>query len=320
MQLFVGIVLVLQASYIKPEYFTSEFTLFPAFPRFDAERSLALFAVTMAILLIPKLFGLILALLHGPTRRGCGGPIFLFFSTIFEVFMSALFAPIQMLIQTGHVAHFLFGFDTGWNPQRRDDGSMPFRAIVRRHRSHVAMGIITLIAGLLISPSLVAWMSPTIAGLVLAIFISWVTGQRVSGIALRRAGLLITPEEKTKPSVVRRANRLSKALARATAGANGLKSLYADPEFRALHVAMLPTGPSRRRGDISSEWALAEAKLLEAATVDEAIEWLRPIERMTIMLDAVLISKLLDLPPTHVPPTPVEESAPVVEATLRQAS
>jgi membrane glycosyltransferase len=320
LQLCVGIVLVFQASYIKPEYFTSEFTLFPAFPRFDAERSLALFAVTMTILLLPKFFGLILSLLHGPTRRGCGGGIFLLFSTLFEIFMSALFAPIQMLIQTGHVAHFLFGFDTGWNPQRRDDGSMPFKAIVRRHRSHVAMGLITLIAGLLISPSLVAWMSPTIIGLLLAIFISWATGKKAFGIALRRAGLLITPEEKHKPTVVRRANRLAKALTNATASADGLKSLYADPEFRAIHVAMLPTGPSRRRGDISPEWALAEAKLLDAGNIDEAIGWLKPIERMTIMLDAVLISKLIELPPTSSPPAPAPvEEAPVVE-TLRQAS
>ncbi len=76
---------------------------------------------------------------------------------------------------------------------------------------------------------------------------------------------------------------------------------------------MLPTGPSRRRGDISPEWALAEAKLLEAATIDEAIGWLKPIERMTIMLDAVLIAKLLELPPTSAPPAVADEA-------LRQAS
>jgi membrane glycosyltransferase len=313
LQLCVGIILVFQASYIRPEYFTSEFTLFPAFPRFDAERSLALFAVTMAILLAPKLFGLVVAVLHRPTRRGCGGAIRLTISTIFEILMSALLAPIQMLIQTGHVAHFLFGFDTGWNPQRRDDGSMPFSAIVRRHRSHVAMGFLTLVAGLLISPSLVAWMSPTIIGLVLAIFISWATGKLAFGIGLRRAGLLITPEEKQKPPVVRRANQIAKELAPLTGAANGLKSLYADAEFRAMHVAMLPSGPSRRRGDIAPEWALAEAKLLEAATMDEAIEWLKPVERMTIMLDAVLIAKLLELPPATAPML-------VAEETLRQAS
>ena len=302
LQLFVGIVLVFEASYIRPEYFPTGFALFPAWPRFDAERSLNLFALTMAILLAPKLFGLILALARGATRRGYGGTIRLLTSTLFETLMSALLAPIMMLIQTGHVAHFLFGFDTGWNPQRRDDGSVPFKAIVRRHRSHVAMGLLTLIAGLLISPSLVAWMSPTIVGLVLAILISWATGQLSLGIFLRRSGLLGTPEEKSKPGVVRRANKLGKLLAPQVAEAEGLRSLYDDPEFRAVHLAMLPAGHSRKRGEISAEWALAEAKLKEAGSIDEAVDWLRPVERMTVMLDADLIGLLVAIPKSPIVP------------------
>ena len=51
-------------------------------------------------------------------------------SALFEIIMSALLAPIMMLIQSGHVMHFVFGLDTGWDPQRRDDGSIPFKDIV----------------------------------------------------------------------------------------------------------------------------------------------------------------------------------------------
>ena len=131
LQLLVGIALVFQASYFRPEYFTSEFTLFPVWPRFDAERSLELFELTMGILLAPKLFGLIVAIRDPDTRRGSGGVAGLLVSTLFEVVLSALLAPIMMLIQTGHVVHIVFGFDTGWDPQRRDDGSVPFAAIVR---------------------------------------------------------------------------------------------------------------------------------------------------------------------------------------------
>jgi membrane glycosyltransferase len=301
MQLFVGILLVLQASYIRPEYFPSGFALFPAWPRFDAERSLNLFALTMAILLAPKLFGLTLALLRGASRRGYGGMLRLLTSTLFEILMSALLAPIMMLIQTGHVMHFLFGLDTGWNPQRRDDGSVPFKDIVRRHRSHMAMGVVTLIAGLLISPSLVAWMSPTILGLVLAIPLSWATGQLSFGIFLRRSGLLGTPEERSKPRVVRRANKLGKVLSREVATADGLRSLYEDPEFRAVHLAMLPVG-KRRRGEISAERALAEAKLKDAGSIDEVVEWLNSGERMNVMLDAELIALLAAIPKSPIIP------------------
>jgi membrane glycosyltransferase len=304
LQLVIGIAIVLQASYIRPEYFTSEFTLFPAWPRFDAERSLALFGLTMTILLMPKLFGLVLALVQGTTRRGCGGAISLVLSTLFEVLMSALLAPSMMLIQTGHVMHFVFGLDTGWNPQRRDDGSVPFKSIVRRHRSHVVMGVAMLIAGLMISPSLVAWMSPTILGLVLAIFLSWGTGLLAVGLATRRIGLLATPEEREKPLVVTRANVLAEELARdARKVPAGLVAIHDDPRFRAFHSAWLPYARARKRGDVPAEHALAEVKLAEAETFDEALTWLHPKERMAVLLDPALVASLSRLPdPSETPP------------------
>jgi membrane glycosyltransferase len=296
-QLIVGILLVFQASYVRPEYFTNEFMLFPTWPRFDPQRALELFALTMTILLLPKIFGLALALIRGSTRRGTGGAIRLISSAVFEIIMSALLAPIMMLIQTGHVMHFVFGFDTGWDPQRRDDGSIPFKAIVARHRSHVVMGIVTLIAGLSISPSLVAWMSPTILGLLLAIFLSWGTGLLRIGRALRGAGLLLTPEEHRPPPVVSRANYLANEFAGLDAQAvKGLYALQADPQFRAFHEACLPRNPNPRRGDVSPEWALAFAKLLDAQTIDEAISWLKPKERTAILLDQTLIARLAVLP------------------------
>ncbi|MCX8255348.1 Glucans biosynthesis glucosyltransferase H [Beijerinckiaceae bacterium RH AL1] len=295
LQLMVGMILVLQASYIKPEYFTSEFALVPAFPRFDAERSLQLFAITMTVLLMPKVFGLLLSLLQGKTRRGSGGAIRLVISSLFEVVMSALLAPVMMLIQTGHVVHFLFGFDTGWNPQRRDDGSIPFMAIVKRHRSHVIFGVLSLISGLLISPSLVAWMSPTIAGLILAIFLSWATGLLAVGMAFRRVGLLATPEERAKPPVVARAAAILAEVGGAPAEPPcGLRTLYDNPALQTAHRAYLPPR-TRQRGDIAPDWALAGAKLDDAETIEDAIAWLKPKERMAVLNDGTLLDTLLKL-------------------------
>ena len=296
-QLLIGIVIVLQASYIRPEYFPSDFTLFPAWPRFDPQRSLELFGITMAILLLPKFLGLALSLVQSATRRGAGGPVRLIVSAFFEIIMSALLAPIMMLIQAGHVMHFVFGLDTGWDPQRRDDGSIPFADIVRRHRAHVVMGVLSLVAGLSISPSLVAWMSPTILGLISAIVLSWGTGLRGVGVALRRAGLLVTPEEQSTPPVIARANSLVNERARHDADIpQGLSLLHSDPQFRAFHLACLPRPPKRRNGNIAPEWALADAKLAEAGTIDEAISWLQPKERMAILQDQTLIAHLALLP------------------------
>ncbi|RFB80614.1 glucans biosynthesis glucosyltransferase MdoH [Methylovirgula sp. 4M-Z18] len=298
-QLLVGIIIVIQASYIRPEYFTSDFSLFPAWPRFDAVRALQLFGTTMGILLAPKLFGLIVAIFDGETRRGAGGVLALCLSAVVEVVMSALLAPIMMLIQTGSVMQIVSGRDTGWNPQRRDDGSIPFADIVRRHRSHVAMGIVTLIAGLMISPSLVAWMSPTIAGLVLAIFISWASGQKSIGLFLRRLGLLTTPEELVPPPIAVRANALAEELAQlGLDDADGLAVIHDDPTFRDIHDAFLPVSKPRRRGDIETERAVAEAKLNDARDLTEAVAWLKPKERMVVLHDRALIDVLARLPAT----------------------
>ena len=297
MQLLIGILIVLQAAYIRPEYFTNEFTLFPTWPRFDAERSLALFALTMSILLAPKFLGLLLALFDGETRRGSGGAFGLIFSSLIEIIMSALLAPIMMLIQTGHVVHILFGFDTGWNPQRRDDGSIPLGDIIRKHRSHVLLGVVTLVAGLLISPSLVAWMSPTIAGLIFAVPISWASGMLSFGLALRRVGLLRTPEETRPPPIATRANALANQLAAENNDAvDAVRLLHNDSAFRAAHAEFLPAYKKRAKGDITSERAMAQAKIADAETVEDVAAWLTPKERMVALHDRALVELIARLP------------------------
>jgi membrane glycosyltransferase len=298
-QLVVGITIVLQSKFIRPEYFTSEFSLFPAWPRFDAERSLTLFAATMLILLAPKIFGLILYLLNGADRRACGGGIRLTLSFLVEVIMSALLAPVMMLIQSGAVFQILAGRDTGWKPQRRDDGSIPFKDIVRRHRSHVVLGLITGISAFLIATSLFAWMSPTILGLLLAIQISWASGQLSMGLWLKERGILLTPEETSPPPIATLANARSDELEkRGLDDCEAVRVLHGDPQLRERHIAMLPPAPARKRGEFLPERALAEAKLSEAASLEEAANWLQPKERNIVLTDRALLSILARLPET----------------------
>jgi membrane glycosyltransferase len=296
LQLVVGIVLVLQTTYIRPEYFSREFSLFPVWPRFDPERALWLFGLTMGILLAPKAFGLVLMLIDGRGRRSCGGAVRLVISSLIEVILSALVAPILMLIQSGSVFQILLGRDTGWNPQRRDDGSIPLRDIVRRHRWHTAMGVLAGVSAFLIATSLFLWMSPTILGLVLAIPISWASGQLVFGLALKRVGLLVTPEEHAPPAIATRANALQAELAAAGLDdADAIVAIHSDEGLRAAHEAMLPPPAPRDRGQIDPERALAQAKLVEAETLAEAAAWLKPKERMVVLHDRALIDLVVRL-------------------------
>ena len=168
----------------------------------------------------------------------------------------------MMLIQTGHVVHIVFGFDTGWDPQRRDDGSMPFAAIVRRHRSHVALGVLSLVAGLLISP--------VAGGLDVADHRRPHSGDPdllVDQPAL--AGTGFSPRwpagdsggddaRRPSPSAPGRCRKCSPALGRTMM--NGLLAIHGDPELRELHEEWLPGAPAasawpdhrrprRRRGE-----------------------------------------------------------------------
>jgi membrane glycosyltransferase len=295
-QLIVGIALVLQTTYIRPEYFSRDFRLFPVWPRFDPERALALFAVTMSILIAPKVFGLVLMLLDRQGRRDCGGAIRLVVSSLIEIILSALLAPIQMLIQSGSVFQILLGRDTGWQPQRRDDGSIPFRDIVRRHRWHTLLGVLAGISAFMIATSLFLWMSPTIVGLLLAIPLSWLSGQLGVGLALKRMGLLLTPEERRPPEIATRANALQARNATlAIDDADGLLALYGDPVLQEQHEAMLPAMAPRRRGEIDPERALAEAKIVEAESIGEAAQWLKPKERMVVLHDRALLNLTMRL-------------------------
>ena len=306
-QLIVGIALVLQTTYIRPEYFSREFTLFPQWPRFDPERALALFGVTMAVLLAPKFFGLVLMLLNAEGRRRAGGAVRLVASTVIEILLSALMAPILMVIQSGSVFQILLGRDTGWQPQRRDDGSIPLRDIVRRHRWHTVLGLLTGVSAFMIATSLFLWMSPTIVGLILAIPLSWLSGRLGAGLALKRLGLLMIPEETRTPPVVQRANALLVENRRlGFDDADGLLALYQDARLRQSHEAMLPPAPARRRGDIDPERVIAQAKIMDAATIHDAVHWLKPKERMVVLHDRALLDQLTRL-------SPVAEAAEAAE-------
>jgi membrane glycosyltransferase len=58
---------------------------------------------------------------------------------------------------------------------------------------------------------------------------------------------------------------------------------------------MLPPTPPRRRGEIETDRALAEAKLVDAETIEEALGWLKPKERMVVLHDRALLGLTMRL-------------------------
>ncbi len=222
----------------------------PVWPRFDPVRALQLFGITMAILLAPKLFGLILGLLDATVRRASGGALRLVLSALIETLLSALIAPIAMLVQSGSVIQILLRRDAGWNPQRRDDGSIPLSDIVRRHRWHTILG---LVAGRSRpSPSRPRCSSgcrPPSSASSSRFRSPGRAGKLALGLALKRAGLLMTPEEREPPAIAVAAKAIeARNAALGFDDADGVRALHADPDLQAGHLAFLPPAEPRPRG------------------------------------------------------------------------
>lgn len=292
--ILVGFALTLQATLIRPEYFSSQFQLFPNWPRFDAERMILLFLFSMIVLLIPKALGMLRTFMSSPMRKGCGGFIGIPVSASIELLLSALYAPVMMLIQTQHVYEILRGKDSDWGSQRRDADVTSWREAWHYHWKHTLVGIVTAVVAYLLSPELLAWLAPAVLGLMLAVPLSKASGSVMIGQLLRRLALFRTPEEKQPPSVLERRNELIAAAT--TLDGDPLLHLARDAQARAAHSKGNLPRPADNRGHPNAFRLTAQHKLEEAENLQEALRWLTGPERIEVAADRRLLQTLAALP------------------------
>ena len=292
--LLTGFALTLQATLIRPEYFIRQFQLFPDWPRFDSVRMVELFIFSMIVLLLPKLLGLLHSIFSGQLRRGSGGVIGLVASSIVETLFAALFAPIMMLVQTQHIVQILTGRDSGWSAQRRAAAGILWREAWSFHWKHSLLGLMTAGIAYQLSPVLLAWLAPTLLGLVLAIPLSKASGSVRVGRGLARFGLLRIPEETHVPELVRRRDEIVRSATPMTD--DGLRHLAHNRQARLDHIAGNLPPPPEPRGVPDIHRLTAAAKLADAHTLPEALQWLTPDERIRVAADAALLERLSELP------------------------
>ncbi len=290
----IGFALAVQSHLIRPEYFNHDFQLFPSWPRFDVELMMALFWFSMIVLLIPKMLGLIRALVSSRIRRGGGGVIGVAASFLLEVVLSALYAPVLMLIQSRHVFEVFMGRDSGWRPQRRDSGGTSWSDAWHYHKRHMLLSCVTAVIVWFLSPPLLAWLSPALLGLFLAVPLSRASGSQSLGRILSRLALLRTPEEVEIPPLVARRQELVRQAA--APPEDGLRHLARDRESRLTHINGNLARPADPRGHPDPYAFTAEQKLKDARSLEEALAWLSAVERVEVAGDARLLNQLALLP------------------------
>ncbi|MBS0240455.1 MAG: glucans biosynthesis glucosyltransferase MdoH [Proteobacteria bacterium] len=219
LSLVVGVVLALQGQQMIPSYFRDDKTLFPIWPTIDPGAALRLFMATMIVVLLPKALGLMLAWQQARKERSPFVAIRVTIGVLIETVYSMLIAPIFMVTQTVGAAEILAGRDSGWKPQKRNDGALTFDDAMWFARWHTAIGGIVGAIAWTVSPALLAWMSPVILGLVLAGPVSWLTSLKAGPL---ERWALATNEDRKPPPVLVDAGHRSSDWARKIATPGGL--------------------------------------------------------------------------------------------------
>jgi membrane glycosyltransferase len=191
---------------IPPTYFTQPFQLFPQWPEWRPHWALALFGATAALLLLPKVLATVLLALRGP--GAFGGRLRLALGVALEIVFASLLAPIRMLFHTRYVLGALLGLMPTWLPPPRENVETTWRQAIARHGLGTLLGLAWAGFAAWLNPAFLPWLLPVAGSLIAAIPLSVVSSRVRLGVAFRRAGLFLTPEESAPPHELARVREL----------------------------------------------------------------------------------------------------------------
>ena len=291
MFLMVGILVSLQAQFVRPEYFPKGYSLFPQWPAQDPVLAAWVFAGTMGMLILPKLLAFVALIADRDAWKKFGGGALVLAGIITETILSGLTAPIMMIFQSSAVGEILFGRDAGWQVQRRDDGAISRRDLVSTYSVPTLAGIAMAAAAYAVSLPLLLWMMPVILGLLLSIPMAMLSSTAAPN---GRSRLFQTPEQAAPPRVLARANEL--ASAPHSPLACPLHELRRDTGLLEAHLSNLSGQRPRKRGEVDPHLAIARAKIEDAETVDEAAGYLNQREKFAVLNAPAVLRNLLALP------------------------
>ena len=269
--LLAGVSMVLFREFIPPQYFGQGYSLFPNWPVFDKFGTVALFVLSMAMLLVPKFLGMAIFLRRNGWRKRAGKKFLpagkAWGSLGLEIVSSTLMAPVMMLFQSKFVFDILCGKSVSWNAQNRGDDGTSWRMAWQIHKWHMILGAVTAVAVWKYAHALFWWLSPVTLGLVLSVPMSVISSRAGIGRRLKAHGWLLIPEEAEEPEVLSRTEYWVGVLQPYEAGEGGWKMLQQNEVLRRLHCRMLPVnGPAP---EFAPEVAAAAGEKLAGGRAEE---------------------------------------------------
>jgi membrane glycosyltransferase len=197
--LLLSSILSVIASGKKPQYFLSGLHSLPHWPQFRTGETAALLWLTLAVLLLPKVLGAILAIRDRDLRRQFGGAGRLWASLFAEQLFSMLLAPTMMMFHSTFVIQALLGKRVSWNAQARSDRGVTLSEAFSRQKWQLAFGVVWGAVMLRYAPQFFWWLSPVLAGLLCGVWLTAWTSRADVGQRARRWGLFLIPEETEPP-------------------------------------------------------------------------------------------------------------------------
>jgi len=279
--LLLSTVLFATHSHLVPTYFVEPYQLFPIWPTANFKLMLTLFGLTAVLLLAPKVISLVTIIVRGQAPRYGGAPKLLL-SALLEFLHSVLLAPVRMLFHTQFVLVALTGLKLDWKSPPRDDTATGWGEALRRHGLHTLLALAWIGAILVSAATFQWWLSPVLAGLLLAIPLSAWTSRSAPGRWLARRGVFLIPEEMAQPAVLAEAKRYG-ATFKAT-------PRFADAVCDAgAHADVLRAIPARPPAHGAK--AEAQARLVDRAATAGPQALTKP-ERLRLLADAEALQAL----------------------------
>lgn len=167
-----------------PDYFPQANWPIPVIPVSDPAKAAALGALVLGLLILPKLLVALSAAITG-RAHSFGGTLRATASTLAELLLSSIMAPVFLMFQARTILQVLIGRDSGWPAQSRGDGRLTFTESIAAARWITLAGLLAMGAARIVSPALLPWLLPVTLPMVAAPLVIWWTAQPSRGRVLQ---------------------------------------------------------------------------------------------------------------------------------------
>ncbi len=187
-------------------YFTNQYQLFPDWPIAKTGLIMSMIALTLTLLLGPKMMGLVVALCR--YNREFGGSFRLLKGALLEALVAIVIAPIMMCFHAFFVVSVFLGFKVSWDAQAREGRLLPWREVIARTRT-IALGA-AVWGGMVwyYAPAFFIWVAPVVLGLVLSPWLVRYSSSLNLGHRTKTGGFFITPTDTQPPAVLTQLEQL----------------------------------------------------------------------------------------------------------------